>query len=115
MPRARLRDLGIRVGSLPTGPLNAVTDVAVVRVRHHTPSFARTPVTAIWPATSDIWHNAVMAGFHSFNGNGEMTGTIWIEEQGLLASPICITNTHSVGIVRDAQIAYAVRKGVGQK
>jgi D-aminopeptidase len=120
MPRARLRDLGIRVGSLPTGPLNSITDVAGVRVGHSTiihdtPSIARTGVTALWPAGSDIWHNAVMSGFHSFNGNGEMTGTIWIEEQGLLASPICITNTHAVGIVRDAQIAYAIRNGVDQK
>jgi D-aminopeptidase len=72
-------------------------------------------VTAIWPGGPDIWHNAVFAGFHSFNGNGEMTGTIWIEEQGLLASPVCITNTHAVGIVRDAQIAYAVKQGVDQK
>jgi D-aminopeptidase len=120
MPRARLRDLGLSVGSLPTGPHNAITDVAGVRVGHttiihDTPSIARTGVTAIWPAGPDIWHNAVIAGFHSFNGNGEMTGTIWIEEQGLLASPVCITNTHSVGIVRDAQIAYAVRSGVDQK
>ena len=52
------------------------------------------------------------AGFHSFNGNGEMTGTIWLDEQGLLATPVCITNTHSVGVVRDAVIAYAVRERV---
>ena len=54
------------------------------------------------------------AGFHSFNGNGEMTGTIWIDEQGLLATPICITNTHSVGVVRDAVVAYAVRERVSR-
>ena len=120
MPRARLRDLGIRVGSLPTGPHNAITDIAGVRVGHATvvhdsPSIARTGVTAVWPAGPDIWRDAVTAGFHSFNGNGEMTGTIWIEEQGLLASPLCITNTHSVGVAHDAQIAYAVKRGIEQK
>jgi D-aminopeptidase len=117
--RARLRELGISTGLLPTGPLNAITDVAGVRVGHATvvhdaPSIARTGVTAIWPAGSDIWSNAVFAGFHSFNGNGEMTGTIWIAEQGLVAGPVCITNTHSVGVVRDAIVAYAVRKDTQQ-
>jgi D-aminopeptidase len=117
MTRARLRDLGLRTGQLPPGPLNAITDVAGVRVGHATvvhdaPAVARTGVTAIWPAGPDIWTNAVTAGFHSFNGNGEMTGTIWLAEQGLLATPVCITNTHSVGVVRDAVIAYAVRERV---
>jgi D-aminopeptidase len=120
MDRARLRDLGITVGQLPTGACNAITDVAGVRVGHSTiihdaPSIARTGVTAIWPADGNIWDRAVFAGFHSFNGNGEMTGTIWIEEQGLLASPICITNTHSVGVVRDAIIAYAVKQKAPQE
>jgi D-aminopeptidase len=117
MARARLRDLGLRTGQLPPGPLNAITDVAGVRVGHATvshdaPTVARTGVTAIWPAGADIWTNAVTAGVHSFNGNGEMTGTIWLDEQGLLATPVCITNTHSVGVVRDAVIAYAVRERV---
>ncbi len=119
MGRARLRDLGITVGQLPPGPLNAITDVAGVRVGHATvihdaPSVARTGVTAIWPG-DDSWERAVFAGYHSFNGNGEMTGTIWIEEQGLLASPFCITNTHSVGVVRDALVAYAVRHKAPQE
>jgi D-aminopeptidase len=117
MARARLRDLGITVGQLPPGPLNAITDVAGVRVGHatvihDTPSVARTGVTAIWPGGDDSWERAVFAGYHSFNGNGEMTGTIWIEEQGLLASPFCITNTHAVGVVRDALVAYAVEHKV---
>lgn len=117
MARARLRDLGLRTGQLPPGPLNAITDVAGVRVGHatvvhDTPSVARTGVTAIWPAGPDIWSRAVTAGFHVLNGDGEMTGTIWIEEQGLLAMPLCITNTHSVGVVRDAILAYAVRERV---
>ena len=73
---------------------------------------ARTGVTAIWPRAGTSGPDAVTAGFHSFNGNGEMTGTIWLEEQGLLATPVCITNTHSVGVVRDAVIAYAVRERV---
>jgi D-aminopeptidase len=117
MGRARLRDLGIRVGALEPGRLNAITDVPGVRVGHTTivhdaPFVARTGVTAVWPAGPDIWTNAVFAGFHSFNGNGEMTGTIWIAEQGLLCAPVCITNTYSVGTVRDAIIAYGAKVGV---
>ena len=120
MGRARLRDLGIVVGQLPPGRNNAITDVAGVRVGHatvihDTPSVARTGVTAIWPGGDDTWERAVFAGYHSFNGNGEMTGTIWIEEQGLLAAPFCITNTHSVGVVRDALVAYAVKHKVPQE
>ena len=76
------------------------------------PSVARTGVTAIWPRGPELWTDAVFAGIHSFNGNGEMTGWAWIAEQGLLASPICITNTHSVGVVRDAICALAVRDRV---
>jgi D-aminopeptidase len=119
MTRARLRDLDLAVGQLPPGPLNAITDVAGVRVGHSTiirdaPSVVRTGVTAVWPGEDDIWQRSVFAGCHSFNGNGEMTGTIWIEEQGLLASPICITNTHAVGLVRDAIVAYAVKRGAPQ-
>jgi D-aminopeptidase len=115
--RARLRELGISVGALPPGPLNAITDVAGVRVGHSTivhdrPFVARTGVTAVWPAGPDIWTNAVFAGFHSFNGNGEMTGTVWIQEQGLLCAPVCITNTYSTGAARDAIIAYGAKIGV---
>ncbi len=119
MPRARLRDLGIVTGTLPTGPWNAITDVSGVRVGFTTlirdePSVVRTGVTAIWPRGSELWTDAVFAGIHSFNGNGEMTGWAWIAEQGLLASPICITNTYSVGTVRDAVCALAVRDRVPQ-
>ena len=114
MPRARLRDLGIVTGTLPPGQWNAITDVSGVRVGYttlirDTPSVVRTGVTAIWPRGQELWTDAVFAGIHSFNGNGEMTGWPWIAEQGLLASPICITNTHSVGVVRDAICALAVR------
>jgi D-aminopeptidase len=118
MARARLRDLGIVTGSLPPGRWNAITDVPGVLVGYTTligdePNVVRTGVTAIWPRGPELWHDAVFAGIHSFNGNGEMTGWAWIAEQGLLASPICITNTHSVGVVRDAVCALAVRDKVG--
>jgi D-aminopeptidase len=117
MPRARLRDLGIVTGALPPGRWNAITDVPGVRVgtltlTRDTPHVVRTGVTAIWPRGPELWSDAVFAGIHSFNGNGEMTGWAWIAEQGLLASPICITNTHSVGVVRDAVCALAVRENV---
>jgi D-aminopeptidase len=117
MPRARLRDLGIATGTLPPGSWNAITDVPGVRVGYttlirDTPSVVRTGVTAIWPRGPELWTDAVFAGIHSFNGNGEMTGWAWIAEQGVLASPICITNTHSVGVVRDAICALAARDKV---
>jgi D-aminopeptidase len=119
MARARLRELGITVGRLPTGPLNAITDVAGVRVGHatlirDTPHVVRTGVTAIWPHPANVWDQHLYGGYFSFNGNGEMTGTIWLEEQGLVSSPIAITNTYSVGVVRDAICALAVRDGAKQ-
>jgi D-aminopeptidase len=117
MARARLRDLGITTGTLPPGRWNAITDVIGVRVgsvtlTYDTPSVVRTGVTAVWPRGPELWTDAVFAGMHAFNGNGEMTGWAWIAEQGMLAAPICITNTHSVGVVRDAICALAVRDGV---
>ena len=116
MPKARLRDLGIALGQLPAGPLNAITDVAGVSVGVSTiirdqPHAARSGVTAIWPSSS-VFTDFLPAGFHSFNGNGEMTGTIWLAEQGLLASPICITNTHAVGVVRDAIVQLASKRKI---
>ena len=112
--RARLRELGITTGLLPPGPHNAITDVAGVRVGYatlirDTPHIIRTGVTAIWPRGPEIWTDWAFAGSFSFNGNGEMTGLAWIVEQGLLSAPICITNTYSVGLVRDAICALAVR------
>ena len=119
MSRARLRDLRITVGRLPPGRWNAITDVAGIRVGHatlirDTPTVVRTGVTAIWPGGPDIWTNYCFAGVHSFNGYGEMTGVIWLAEQGLLGAPIGLTNTHAVGLVRDAICAYAVREGIKQ-
>jgi D-aminopeptidase len=114
MKRARLRELGITTGTMPPGPLNAITDVAGVRVGfatliRDTPSVVRTGVTAIWPRGGNIWTDWVFAGAHSFNGNGEMTGLAWIAEQGMISAPICITNTFSVGLVRDAICVLAER------
>jgi D-aminopeptidase len=118
MGRARLRDLGLSTGTLPPGPLNAITDVPGVEVGHATlirdePAIVRSGVTMIWPSR-DIWTDYCFAGFHSFNGNGEMTGTIWLAEQGLLSAPIGITCTHCVGVVRDAICSYAAREGIRQ-
>src|SRR5215467_1034193 len=114
--RARLRELGIRVGRLEPGPLNAITDIAGVEVGYTTiiedaPAVLRTGVTTIWPGSRDVLARPVFAGIHSFNGNGEMTGSHWIAEQGMLTTPIGITNTHSVGLVRDAIGAYLIRQG----
>jgi D-aminopeptidase len=119
MTRARLRDLGISVGVLPTGQFNAITDVAGVRVGYFTlirdtPRIVRTGITAIWPRGPEIWTDYVFAGTFSFNGNGEMTGLPWIAEQGTLGAPIGITNTYQVGLVRDAICALAVRDGASQ-
>ena len=113
MTRARLRDLGIAIGHMPTGAYNAITDVAGVWVGHTTliydePRVARTGVTMIVPREGAVWKNKVFAGYHSFNGNGEMTGIPWLEESGMLGSAIGITNTHQVGVVRDALVEYEV-------
>jgi len=114
--RTRAADLGIRIGRLPRGPYNAITDVPGVLVGHATviegqpetdrvEGIARTGVTVIFPH-KNIWEEHVYAGAFSLNGNGEMTGLLWVEESGLLGTPIGITNTHSLGLVRDAIISY---------
>lgn len=116
---SRARDLGIRLGYLPTGAFNAITDVPGVRVGHTTlvhgsgplvvgKGPVRTGVTVILPRDGQVWSNPVFAGAHRLNGNGEMTGLEWIREAGMLLSPIAITNTHSVGVVRDALVAAEV-------
>ena len=109
MTRTRLRDLGIRIGRLPSGPLNAITDVEDVWVGHSTvihdaPRVARTGVTVIRPRAGEIFRDHCFAGYHSFNGNGEMTGLLWVKESGELGTPIAITNTHQVGVVRDTLV-----------
>src|SRR5215207_10826163 len=116
----RARDLGIPFDGTP-GALNAITDVAGVGVGHTTliegegalevgKGPVRTVVTVLFPRLHDSV--PVFAGWHTLNGNGEMTGTIWVEESGLLEGPVAITNTHSVGVVRDAIIAWQVKHGL---
>jgi D-aminopeptidase len=115
----RYRDLGLTVGRLSPGPMNAITDVAGVRVGVTTliegegplrvgTGPIRTGVTAIVPHEG-IGEEPLFAGCHTLNGNGELTGLEWVRESGLLTTPIAITNTHSVGVVRDALVAYEVR------
>ena len=116
MPRARLRDLGFAIGRMPTGKLNAITDVPGTLVGHTTlihddPRIARTGVTVVVPREGEIWNDAAFCGCFSFNGNGEMTGIPWIQESGMLGSIIGITNTHQVGLVRDALVEYSVGNG----
>lgn len=108
----RARDLGIPFEGTP-GPLNAITDVAGIEVGMSTlisGEAIRTGVTAILPRGKTS-SDPVFAGWFSLNGNGEMTGTTWIEESGFLEGPVFITNTHSVGTVRDASIQWALRRG----
>ena len=107
MGRARLRELGIELGCWPTGPLNAITDVPGVLVGHASvirdaPRVARTGVTVVVPAEDVGRRSRLFAGFESLNGNGEMTGLLWVAESGFLTTPIGITNTQDVGTVRDA-------------
>ena len=114
----RYRDLGLTVGRLPPGPLNAITDVGEVRVGHITliegdgplvvgTGPVRTGVTVIVPHPG-IAAEPVFAGCHVLNGNGELTGLAWVRESGTLTTPAAITNTHSVGVVRDALVAADV-------
>jgi len=111
----RARELGIRIGELPSGPHDAITDVDGVRVGHSTivrgegrlvvgEGPVRTGVTVVCPRKGLARDEPVFAGSHRFNGNGEMTGLEWIREAGTLATPVGITNTHSVGVVRDALV-----------
>jgi D-aminopeptidase len=118
--KPRARDLGIPFDGTP-GPLNAITDVKGVEVGHTTlisgsgklvvgTGPVRTGVTAILPRGKQST-DQVFAGWFSLNGNGEMTGTTWVEESGFLEGPVMITNTHSVGTVRDSVIAWRVEHG----
>ncbi|HMQ30327.1 MAG TPA: P1 family peptidase [Chloroflexaceae bacterium] len=109
----RLRDLGVAVGAMPTGPHNAITDVPGVLVGHTTlifdaPGVARTGVTMVVPRDGAIWHDHAFAAYHVFNGNGEMSGLPWLDESGLLGAPVGLTNTNQVGVVRDAIVRHAV-------
>jgi len=119
--KPRARDLGVPFDGTP-GPLNAITDVPGVAVGHTTlisgegklvigKGPVRTGVTAVLPRGKDTMMDPVFAGWFAQNGNGEMTGTTWIEESGFLEGPVMITNTHSVGVVRDAVIQWRVTHG----
>jgi D-aminopeptidase len=118
MPRAR--DLGVLFEGT-TGPLNTITDVQGVEVGHTTLNSGegklevgkgpvRTGVTAILPRGKR--NDPVFAGWYSLNGNGEMTGTTWVEESGFLEGPVMLTNTHSVGLVRDAVVAWLYKESL---
>jgi len=119
--KPRARDLGFHFDGSP-GPLNAITDVSGVQVGHTTliegkgklvqgKGPIRTGVTAILPRGDRSLDDPCFAGWSSLNGNGEMTGTTWVEESGFAEGPIMITNTHSVGIVRDAVISWRTSQG----
>lgn len=116
-PRARAAGVPLEGA---TGPRNAITDVAGVAVGHSTiisgdgklvvgTGPVRTGVTAVLPRGKD-WGDPVFAAWFSLNGNGEMTGTTWVEESGFLEGPIMITNTHSVGVVRDAVVKRRIER-----
>jgi D-aminopeptidase len=111
----RARDLGIRIGPLPPGPADALTDVAGVRVGHTTlvdGERVRTGVTMVLPHDGDPGSDPVFAGCHRLNGNGELTGLEWVRELGMLTSPVGLTNTYSVGVVRDALVASGRTAGL---
>ena len=118
--KPRARDIGVPFEGIP-GPLNAITDVQGVEVGHTTlisgdgplvvgEGPVRTGVTAILPRGKR--YDPVFAGWYSLNGNGEMTGTTWVEESGFLGGPVMITNTHSVGVVRDAVVEWLVSEEI---
>jgi D-aminopeptidase len=117
----RARELGIIIGRIAPGPHNTIADVPGVRVGHVTliegngplvvgKGPIRTGVTVVMPHEGHIWTEPLFAGCHRLNGNGEMTGTEWIRESGMLMSPIALTNTHSVGVVRDALVAVEIQE-----
>ncbi|MEK7831406.1 MAG: P1 family peptidase, partial [Acidobacteriota bacterium] len=116
--KPRARDLGIPFEGTP-GQFNSITDVAGVEVGHSTlisgegrlqvgVGPVRTGVTAVLPRGKQN-SDPVFAGWYALNGNGEMTGTTWMEESGFMEGPLMITNTHSVGVVRDAVIAWQLK------
>lgn len=115
--RCRLRDLGVAIGALPVGPLNAITDVPGVRVGHCTVSWggpdlpsgsgpARTGVTTIFPHAGDLWRRRVVAGAYVANGVGEVIGISTIREWGLIETPVLLTNSQSAGAVYDAGVRW---------
>jgi D-aminopeptidase len=121
----RARELGLRIGVLEPGSGDAITDVPGVLVGHSTliegegplvvgEGPVRTGVTVVVPHEDHVWTEPVFAGCHRLNGNGELTGLEWVRESGMLGGVVAITNTHSVGVVRDALVAHAARENAGQ-
>ncbi|HVV75651.1 MAG TPA: P1 family peptidase [Mycobacteriales bacterium] len=120
----RLRELGLAVGVGTPGAHNAITDVPGVQVGHTTlidgdgplvvgKGPVRTGVTVVKPVPGHTRATPLTAGTATLNGNGELTGLEWVRESGLLTTPIAITNTHSVGVVRDALVADDARQADG--
>lgn len=118
--RQRVRELGIAIGSYQTGPLNAITDVAGVKVGHTTliqgegplkPGHGpvRTGVTVVIPR-DDVWHKKVPAGSFVLNGTGEMTGLSWVAESGFLEYPIALTNTLNVPRVANGVMSWMIQR-----
>ncbi len=118
--RQRIRDLGVVIGNYPTGPLNAITDVAGVKVGHQTlirgegslkpgEGPVRTGVTVVIPR-DDVWHKKVPAGFFVLNGTGEMTGLSWIAESGFLEYPIALTNTLNIPRVANGVMSWMIKQ-----
>ncbi len=110
--RARARDIGIQIGTLPTGTHNAITDVSGVKVGHVTLNEGdsiRTGVTAVLPS-DDIWTARLFGAAHTIHGNGEATGIARINQAGWVESPILLTNTLSVGAVHDGVVRYIVKR-----
>ena len=119
-PRQRVRDLGIVIGHYPTGPLNAITDVAGVKVGHQTlirgdgvlnpgEGPVRTGVTVVMPR-EDVWHKKVPAGFFVLNGTGEMTGLSWVAESGFLEYPVALTNTLNIPRVANGVMSWMIKQ-----
>lgn len=118
--RQRIRDLGVTIGSYQPGPLNAITDVAGVKVGHQTliqgegplkpgQGPVRTGVTVVVPR-DDVWHKKVPAGFFVLNGTGEMTGLSWVAESGFLEYPIALTNTLNIPRVANGVMSWMIRQ-----
>jgi D-aminopeptidase len=118
--RDRARDIGVEIGTGRPGPHNAITDVPGVRVGHVTivkgdgplrvgEGPVRTGVTVVRPHPGALIDEPLYAGHHWLNGNGELTGTAWIRESGMLTTPVGLTNTHSVGVVRDTLVEIELR------
>lgn len=123
--RPRARDIGVQIGTLPTGTYNAITDVEGVLVGHVTliegtgehvvgKGPVRTGVTAVVPHGEDIFRNNIFAAAEALNGNGEMTGMAWVNERGQLEVPLVLTNTLSVGEGYSGVVAYMLKQGAGR-